>query len=283
MENQARLASLKITERATRRQSSYAAGNPPPQLRLHSNKRAEANPRTRRRRADYRNHSHVSDIARLHHRCHRSLDATTMPTTSPACRYPAQKDEAPKEEYDTRMPPTSDHKDRRFPPELHYRSERKGCASKAAMPPRKSTTATAAAIASPAQNRDRVFTQLHTLQPPTPTSPPITTGNLPARRSTTICRRLPQNGYTTRSTAAPHSPPPRPAEPAAIPPRRDGRSKARASLCLQQHSANNTAPPRYSTAPAATPRSSSSTPPAPPRLPQLLQPAEAHRPVCEPR
>jgi hypothetical protein len=36
---------------------------PPPQLRLHSNKQTEAKPQTRRRRADYRNHCRVADIA----------------------------------------------------------------------------------------------------------------------------------------------------------------------------------------------------------------------------
>uniref|UniRef100_A0A453PJW4 Uncharacterized protein n=1 Tax=Aegilops tauschii subsp. strangulata TaxID=200361 RepID=A0A453PJW4_AEGTS len=35
----------------------------PPQLRLHSNKQTEAIPRTRRRRAVYRNHCRVADIA----------------------------------------------------------------------------------------------------------------------------------------------------------------------------------------------------------------------------
>jgi hypothetical protein len=104
------------------------------------------------------------------------------------------KHKASKEEYDTRVPPMSDHKDQGFPPELHHRSIREEYGSKTAMPPRRSTTATATAIASPAENRDRVFTQLHTLchrhrqahQPP----PPPT--NLPAGEaplSAAYCRR----------------------------------------------------------------------------------------------
>jgi hypothetical protein len=91
------------------------------------------------------------------------------------------KDKASKEEYDTRVPPMSDHKGQGFPPELYRRSVREGYDSKAAMPPRRSTMATATAIASPAENRDRVFTQLHALRhrhrqayqpPPPPTNLP---------------------------------------------------------------------------------------------------------------
>jgi hypothetical protein len=95
----------------------------PPQLRLHSNKQAEANPRTRRRRADYRNQSHVSNIARHHHRCHRSLNATTLTFHWSRLPMSSSKDKAPKREYDTKMPPSSDHKDLGFPPELHRRPE----------------------------------------------------------------------------------------------------------------------------------------------------------------
>jgi hypothetical protein len=35
----------------------------------------------------------------------------------------SSKDQAPKREYDTKVPPSSDHKDQGFPPELHRRSD----------------------------------------------------------------------------------------------------------------------------------------------------------------
>jgi hypothetical protein len=90
-ENQARLALRKITERTTCSQLLYATGASPPQLRLHSNKQTEANPQTRRRRVDYRNQNRVSNIAKHHHHCHRSLNTNTLPSTSPDCRCPAPK------------------------------------------------------------------------------------------------------------------------------------------------------------------------------------------------
>jgi hypothetical protein len=97
--------------------------DPPPQLRLHSNKQVEANPRTRRRRADYRKQSLVSNIARHHHRYHRSPNATTLAFHWSRLPMSSSKDEAPKREYDTTMPPSSDHKDQGFPPELHRRPD----------------------------------------------------------------------------------------------------------------------------------------------------------------
>jgi hypothetical protein len=90
-ENLARLALRKITERTTCHQSSYATGASPPQLQLHSNKQTKANPQTRQRRVNYHNQNYVSNIAKHHHHCYRSLSANTLPSTSPACRCTAPK------------------------------------------------------------------------------------------------------------------------------------------------------------------------------------------------
>lgn len=90
---------------------------PSPQLRLHSSKQTEAKPWTRRRRADYRNHCRIADIAPT------IVVATQVwtphpPLTAihrPRSPTPSSQDEAPKKEYDTEAPPTFDHRSRFLP------------------------------------------------------------------------------------------------------------------------------------------------------------------------
>lgn len=135
----------KITERATCTQTFYTTA--PPQLRLHSNKQTKAIPRTNRRRANYRNHCRVADITPTIIVATEVWTPHQPPSTGPGhrCQAPKTKPSRGNTTPRRRHRPITDQCFLQRDQNDQIRTE--GVGEQATMPPRRSTTATAAAIA----------------------------------------------------------------------------------------------------------------------------------------